>query len=139
MWAAGLGGATLYIIAYFILWKTRRGNVHLTRDEDERNPFDVQSRSTTSSRDSDSPAKLLCYPLVYAACIVPLSITRFIAFYGGSQGPGVPPLLMFFIVVFYLMGMLNVMLTIWTRPEILLIGSDGELSSDDPRYVTETS
>ncbi|KAG9080058.1 hypothetical protein FRC06_007127, partial [Ceratobasidium sp. 370] len=59
MWAAGLGGATLYIIAYFILWKRRRENVHLTRDEDERNPFDVQSRSTTSSRDSDSPAKLL--------------------------------------------------------------------------------
>ncbi|KAG8709761.1 hypothetical protein FRC08_018076 [Ceratobasidium sp. 394] len=137
MWAAGLG-AILYIAAYFSLGKRRTRDFQLTHDEDERNPFDVQSRSTTSSKGSESPSKLLCYPLVYAACIIPSNIAYIIpTFHQARQQPGVQPLLMFFVVVFYLMGVLNVMLTIWTRSGILLIGSDGELGSDDPRYLAE--
>ncbi|KAG8694585.1 hypothetical protein FRC08_008386 [Ceratobasidium sp. 394] len=137
MWAAGLGGAILYIAAYFCLWKRRRRDVQLTHDEDERNPFDARSLST-SSKGGESPTKLLWYPLVYAACIIPLNITWIITtFYGARQQPGVQPPLMFFVVIFYLMGMLNVVLTIRTRPGILLIGSDGELRLDDPRYIAE--
>ncbi|KAG8712918.1 hypothetical protein FRC08_013933 [Ceratobasidium sp. 394] len=138
MWAAGLGSAILYIAAYFLLWKRHRRDFQLAHDEDERNPFDVRSRSTTSSEGGESPSKLLCYPLVYTACITPLNITWIITtFYGARQLQVVQPLLMFFIVVFYLMGMFNVVLTIWTRPGILLIGSDGELGSNDPRYIAE--
>lgn len=46
-----------------------------------------------------------------------------------------PPLV--FNITFYLIGLIDVLLIFWARPGVLLIGSDGQLGSDDPRYVAE--
>lgn len=40
---------------------------------------------------------------------------------------------MVFSSIFNLMGLINVLLIWWTRPAILLIGSDGRLNPNDPR------
>lgn len=47
--------------------------------------------------------------------------------------PRMNPPSMVFGVTFYLMGLTNVLLAIWTRPAVLLIGSDGQLDPNDPR------
>jgi hypothetical protein len=44
---------------------------------------------------------------------------------------------MIFYSIFNLMGVINVSLIWWTRPAILLIGSDGTLGPNDPRFVPE--
>ena len=75
------------------------------------------------------------YPLAYAFCVLPLSIIRWAGFVH-------PKLLtsshilapsMVFSSIFNLMGLINTLLIWWTRPAILLIGSDGRLNPNDPR------
>lgn len=75
------------------------------------------------------------YPLAYTFCVLPLSIIRWAGFVH-------PDLLtsshilapsMVFSCIFNLMGLINTLLIWWTRPAILLIGSDGRLNPNDPR------
>jgi hypothetical protein len=88
--------------------------------------------SKVVSHSSDSHAEgISSYPLAYTLCILPLSIMRWAAFSNPSllSNLRMNPPSMVFGVTFYLMGLINVMLTVWIRPAILLIGSDGQLSS----------
>ncbi|KAG8743477.1 hypothetical protein FRC10_011949 [Ceratobasidium sp. 414] len=150
LWIAGVGTVCLYVPSYIILRKNRKEFSPIEKAGQEDRPFDSQSHSSSnsssnsnsnssSSQKSDNPAKMLYYPVAYTLCILPLSIMRWAAFSDPSllSNPRMNPPSMVFGVTFYLMGLINVMLTIWVRPSILLIGSDGQLSSDDPRFIAE--
>jgi hypothetical protein len=45
--------------------------------------------------------------------------------------------MLFFRFLFRLSGFVNVVLILWTRPNVLLFGSNGELAAGDPRRERE--
>jgi hypothetical protein len=46
---------------------------------------------------------------------------------------GAAAAMLFFRFLFRLSGFVNVVLILWTRPNVLLFGSNGELAEGDPR------
>ncbi|KAG8756228.1 hypothetical protein FRC12_010634 [Ceratobasidium sp. 428] len=137
-----VGTICLYVPSYIVLRKNRRKPKATREPGRDDSQFDNQSHSGSSSsiEDGDSPAKILYYPIAYTLCILPLSIMRWATFRDSSllSNSRMHPPSMVFSVTFYLMGSINVALTVWVRPSLLLIRSDGQLSSDDPRFVAET-
>ncbi|QRV89115.1 G protein coupled glucose receptor regulating Gpa2 protein [Ceratobasidium sp. AG-Ba] len=133
LWVAGLGTICFYFPSYLILRKNRKQILKAFE-------ADPASGRLAFDRSSDMPSKMLYYPLAYTLCILPLSIMRWAAFANPSllSNPRMNPPSMVFSVTFYLMGLINVLLTIWIRPSILLLTSDGQLGPHDPRYIKET-
>ncbi|ELU43670.1 hypothetical protein AG1IA_02298 [Rhizoctonia solani AG-1 IA] len=130
LWIAGIFSIGLYIPAYYIV----RNQQNMFREPVP----DADRRSVTSTIDETNEAvKMLWYPLAYTLCVLPLSIMRWAAFANPDllNRSQVMPATMVFSSIFNLMGLINVLLIYWTRPAILLIGSDGTLPPTDPRYT----
>ncbi|KAH7335169.1 hypothetical protein B0J17DRAFT_668933 [Rhizoctonia solani] len=131
LWIAGICSIGLYVPAYFI--------VRNQRNKINRNDRVVEDRQSIASTvdEKDEAIKMLWYPLAYTLCVLPLSIIRWAAFANHSllSRPQMMPASMTFSSIFNLMGLINVLLIYWTRPAILLIGTDGTLPPTDPRYV----
>ncbi|CAE6447106.1 unnamed protein product [Rhizoctonia solani] len=132
LWIAGIASIGLYVPAYFII-RNQQERVNRTR----RNNRAADERSIASTIDEgDEAVKLLWYPLAYTLCVLPLSIIRWATFANHDllSRSQIMPASMTFSSIFNLMGLINVLLIYWTRPAILLIGSDGTLQPTDPRY-----
>ncbi|KAF8705288.1 hypothetical protein RHS03_05308, partial [Rhizoctonia solani] len=130
LWIAGIFSIGLYIPAYYIV----RNQQNMFREPAP----DADRRSVASTIDETNEAvKMLWYPLAYTLCVLPLSIMRWAAFANPDllNRSQVMPATMVFSSIFNLMGLINVLLIYWTRPAILLIGSDGTLPHTDPRYT----
>ncbi|CAE6446327.1 unnamed protein product [Rhizoctonia solani] len=135
LWIAGICSIGLYVPAYFIIRRQR--NQLEASERNSRVNEDEQSIAGTID-EGDEAVKLLWYPLAYTLCVLPLSIIRWAAFADHSllSRPQLMPASMAFSSIFNLMGLINVLLIYWTRPAILLIGSDGTLPPTDPRYMS---
>ncbi|KAF8607449.1 hypothetical protein BDV93DRAFT_553148 [Ceratobasidium sp. AG-I] len=135
LWVAGAGNIALYVPAYLILRKQQRKNRPENRPTGEGRP-EFDERSIESEiYESNEAIKLLCYPLAYTFCVLPLSIIRWAGFVHPEllTHPHILAPSMVFGSIFDLMGLINTLLTWWARPAILLIGSDGRLDPSDPR------
>jgi hypothetical protein len=84
------------------------------------------------------------YPLAYTLQTLPLSIVRWTTFLDHMQPLAEDPTFggyaaahLIFFFVYRLSGFVNVVLVLTTRPNILLFGSRGLLSPDDPRAKAE--
>lgn len=94
------------------------------------------ARRNTEERDG-SLKKMLYYPLAFAPIALPMQIMHWVGF-ATPMSPGdlhANTHTMVFSGIFYLLGLIDVLLAIWTRPAVLLIGSDGQLNPTDPRVV----
>ncbi|KAJ1306917.1 hypothetical protein OPQ81_007900 [Rhizoctonia solani] len=134
LWIAGVCSIGLYVPAYFIV-----RNQQIRINESARNNgagADGQSIASTIDEGNEA-VKMLWYPLAYTLCVLPLSIIRWATFVDDNllSRPQIMPASMTFSSIFNLMGLINVLLIYWTRPAILLIGSDGTLPPTDPRYL----
>jgi len=73
---------------------------------------------------------MIAYPLVYAAQILPLSVARWIGFVQENHGDKknhVPPTALIAVQVIHLMsGLANVLLFLYTRPNLLLFKDEGD-------------
>jgi len=82
-------------------------------------------------RETETPP-FASYPLVYAAQILPLSAARWIGFVQENRGDRknhVPPTAVIAVQVLHLMsGLANVLLFVYTRPNLLLFKDDGDIS-----------
>lgn len=84
---------------------------------------------------------LFSYPLAYTSCVLPLSIMRWAVFVNPAllNDPKMNGPAMVFGATFSLMGFIDVALILYTRPGVLLIGSDGRVKpkSIDAESVVE--
>jgi hypothetical protein len=72
------------------------------------------------------------YPIAYAIVIVPVSITRWIGFkqeIAGEEDHVSSAAKLFAITIFALSGLVNVLLFLITRPNLLLFGEQAKHSS----------
>ncbi|KAF8596337.1 hypothetical protein BDV93DRAFT_528116 [Ceratobasidium sp. AG-I] len=91
-------------------------------------------------KDPDSPrskfaSKLLLYPISYTILTLPLALIRWIEFINPSllTHPSATAATHALTSLSALLGLVHAVITLWARPGLLLIGSDGKLSPDDPR------
>jgi hypothetical protein len=73
------------------------------------------------------------YPVVYSTLVLPLSIVRWLSFrqemHGGTDR--VPPPLTFTVItIFHLSGIFNVILLLYTRPNVFLLKRDALVATD---------
>ncbi|KAF8596331.1 hypothetical protein BDV93DRAFT_610949 [Ceratobasidium sp. AG-I] len=108
LWIAGVGTIFLYIPTYLMLRKNQS-----------------EARANAS--------KMLYYPLAYTSCVLPLSIMRWAGFVNPAllSEPKMNGPAMVFGATFSLMGFIDVALILYTRPGVLLIGSDGRVNPKD--------
>ncbi|EIN11964.1 hypothetical protein PUNSTDRAFT_125070 [Punctularia strigosozonata HHB-11173 SS5] len=101
------------IALYIPLWLWKRGNI--TIDDHKWWSFELhRQREYRSLRSMD----MLAYPIVYSICVLPLSITRWIQFYHPGRTP--PAALSFLFSSFFsLNGLFNVILFLYTRPDLI--------------------
>ncbi|KAG8764769.1 hypothetical protein FRC12_007900 [Ceratobasidium sp. 428] len=141
LWFAGFGNLLLYIPLFFIL----RGNIKWDEEEGwhslrwKRLPPHSSRRSTeglvgpndtesTFSRkdDSGNPKPFLWYPFAYTIIVLPMSIVRWITFKDkGEPSPAASTATAVAVSVFNLSGLVNVVLILATRTNVLLFGSRG--------------
>lgn len=76
---------------------------------------------------------LFSYPIAYTFCVLPLSIMRWAEFVNAGllSNPRMNAPAMVFGATFSLMGFVDVALILYTRPGVLLIGSDGRTNPKD--------
>jgi len=117
----------LSLIFYVLLFFWSMGNI--TVNQDKWWKFSVHP-SNDSHADSDRrrhSLKLLAYPITYSIVIIPVSVVRFIEFSQENKGQPdhIPVAWIFFSgAIYWLSGIINVLLFILTRRGLLLFGDD---------------
>ncbi|KAG9103902.1 hypothetical protein FRC06_007149 [Ceratobasidium sp. 370] len=141
LWIAGIGSIALYVPSYFVVRKqqnTARTEVRAEGLEQHERP-EPDARSVASSINENSEAaKLLWYPFVYTLCVLPLSIIRWAGFVNPEilTSSRIEAPTMVFASIFNLMGLFNVALILLTRPAVLQMEED-ENVSDSRRASSE--
>ncbi|QRV81876.1 G protein coupled glucose receptor regulating Gpa2 protein [Ceratobasidium sp. AG-Ba] len=141
LWLAGFGNILLYIPLFFIL----RGNVVWDQDQGWRSlrwrrlssslpgrsaeglvgPEDTES-VLSHKREGGNPGQFLWYPLAYTVLVLPMSIVRWITFHDkGVPKPSVSTATAVAVSIFNLSGLINVVLILTTRANVLLFGTRG--------------
>ncbi|KAF8497247.1 hypothetical protein F5888DRAFT_1613796 [Russula emetica] len=127
MWAALFASVILYIPLYFWaegFWSVGVGYKFHWRSPDERVGY-PQRRATLG---------ILLYPLAYSFIILPLTIARCLEF--GQHN--VPIAATFFgVTMFYLSGVINVVLFLIVRPRLLLFPRPKELDGREIQRVPQ--
>ncbi|EJD41547.1 hypothetical protein AURDEDRAFT_90248 [Auricularia subglabra TFB-10046 SS5] len=132
LWLSAFSAVLLYVPLFFFV----RGNIEV----DPQRPwvitfhrFSRTRRGVTFNRVRQS-VKMLLYPMVYIIVVLPLSVTRWIAF----THHRLPAVWTFVgIVPFHLSGLGNVLLLILTRPSILVFGGADSRTSRQNRTITQ--
>ncbi|KAG9091937.1 hypothetical protein FS749_016129 [Ceratobasidium sp. UAMH 11750] len=141
LWFAGFGNLLLYIPLFFILrgnivwdeeegWRTLRWKrlpPRSSRRSTEGLVGPNDTRSTLSRRDnSGNPKQFLWYPFAYTIVVLPMSIIRWITFNDkGKPSPAASTATAVAVSIFNLSGLVNVVLILATRTNVLLFGSRG--------------
>ncbi|KAG9120676.1 hypothetical protein FRC07_003755 [Ceratobasidium sp. 392] len=140
LWFAGFGNLLLYIPLFFIL----RGNIVWDEDEGWRSltwkrlslrsyrsrdglvgPNDTES-ALSRKDNSGNPKQFLWYPFAYTIVVLPMSIVRWITFNDkGEPSPAASTATAVAVSIFNLSGVINVILILATRTNVLLFGSRG--------------
>ncbi|KAG9093848.1 hypothetical protein FS749_013629 [Ceratobasidium sp. UAMH 11750] len=143
LWLAGVGNIVVYVPLFLLL----RGNIVLGNDGDllsARWHTTPQPPPRTSTVKSDSTSalsaedesdvredcwKMLYYPAAYTVLVLPLSVVRWMGFADPSfADPHLPTMTslgtatMVFHALYRLSGVINVVLVLGTRPNVLLLG-----------------
>lgn len=149
VWVCGLGG----IVLYGQLFLFSRGNLEFQDDNGRTHwKWHLHSRKLpeVSPHPDERPVdqelydaveeekamrsyawKMLLYPAAYTLQTLGLSIIRWLPRDQNDSSLIAPGL--FFRCVFRLSGLVNVLLILHTRPNVLLFGSRGVLAANDPR------
>ncbi|KAI0314284.1 hypothetical protein OF83DRAFT_1064113 [Amylostereum chailletii] len=130
LWAALFSSVLVYIPLYF--WSQGMLSVDARRWWRFRvhRPLEVQDLEGRRRR----AYTILAYPFAYSVVVLPLSVVRFTDFGLAARGEGNLPSIATFIVAFLysLSGAVNVLLLVFTRPNLLLFGMQpGDLLDDD--------
>lgn len=115
-WLSMASSVLLYVPVYLRI----RGNLHVegagwrltTLRRPQLQRIDGRFNPVLQSR------KMLLYPIVYTVLIVPISVLRWIVNFTRVQHVAAP-LYFLFISIFYLGGLANVLLLVFTRPNVL--------------------
>ncbi|KAG8747724.1 hypothetical protein FRC10_011852 [Ceratobasidium sp. 414] len=151
LWIAGVGNIVVYVPLFLLL----RGNIVLGNDGDLRSAewhttpqpprtFTVKSDSTStlSAEDEgdvrDDCWKMLYYPAAYTVLVLPLSVVRWMGFADTRfADPQLPTMTSFgtatlvFHALYRLSGVINVVLVLGTRPNVLLLGKRSKDEDED--------
>ncbi|KAG8680563.1 hypothetical protein FRC08_016204, partial [Ceratobasidium sp. 394] len=124
LWSAVVSTIALCVPSYLMVRKNRKNTDPVGG---------AQGHADASTQHDHDLAKVFCYPVAYTLCILPISITRWITSTSPSllSNPSMGPVSMAFGTIFYLTGLVHAILTLWIKPGILLLGSDGQPSPGD--------
>ncbi|KAF5359273.1 hypothetical protein D9756_003073 [Leucocoprinus leucothites] len=157
MWTAALLMLILYGIIALVMHGSlvaegRRLRFRSANSEKPREVgYDVdESRSHSQDSEDERENKeianmMLFYPAIYIACVLPVSIVRWIDFTNSSSSPTTisPGGIIFASIVFQLSGLFNVLLFKFTRPALVsgqnfdsgvVVGAESELHSESPGH-----
>ncbi|KZT33467.1 hypothetical protein SISSUDRAFT_1122852 [Sistotremastrum suecicum HHB10207 ss-3] len=120
LWIAALGSFVLYVPLFFILLRGAEANnrrwwqlIFLSNTDSKEATDDIRAASF----------KMLLFPFTYSALVVPLSVCRWILFHDHDNPSAVPSWATFAVIsLFYLMGLVDVLLLINLRRDLYVIG-----------------
>jgi hypothetical protein len=131
LWTAALSSIFLYTLLFFRLrgniqvdpqnWKRIRIRLHPHSLPDEFSFLNAPAPSTAAGREAMA---MIWYPICYTVLVLPLSIARWCAFHPPKTKPDEMPFAVTAVVIamFGLSGVVNVVLIMLTRRNLLLFG-----------------
>jgi len=131
LWIAMASSATLYTLLFFRL----RGNIQVDPQNWKRirvklHP-DSHMQPSAASREAMA---MIWYPICYTILVIPLSFMRWVALRHPEHSESELGFAVFAITTFALSGLVNVVLILLTRRNLLLLGPNRGIVNSASRY-----